>query len=87
MRARGLDETKLAGKLNGMLNRLSAPGKEKLQLDVFKECGKILDVYPSPRGGTNESLPVQIVAHVPRPERDEAPEQLERLAAEENVLN
>lgn len=87
MRARGLDETKLAGTLDSMLNKLDGKGEEKMRLEVFRECGKILEIHPSPRGGTNDPLPVQFVAQVPRPERGEALEQEERLATEETPSN
>ena len=69
MRARGLDETKLATKLNGLLQSKN----EKMRFEVVKECGKFLEAYPAPRtAAAQESLPLQFVSHVPRPTREEA---------------
>jgi len=69
MRARGLDETKLATKLDGLLQSKS----EKVRFEVVKECGKLLEVYPAPRtAASQDSMPVQLVTHVPRPAREEA---------------
>lgn len=69
MRARGLDETKLTTKLNGLLNSKS----EKVRFEVVKECGKLLEVYPAPRtAGAQDSMPMQFVSHVPRPAREES---------------
>jgi hypothetical protein len=69
MRARGLDETKLTTKLNGLLNSKN----EKMRFEVVKECGKFLEAYPAPRtAAVQESGPVQFITSVPRPARDEA---------------
>lgn len=69
MRARGLDETKLTTKLNGLLNSKN----EKMRFEVVKECGKLLEVYPPPRtAAAPDSLPLQFVTHVPRPAREAA---------------
>ena len=71
MRARGLDETKLTTKLNGLLNS----NNEKMRFEVVKECGKFLEAYPAPRtAAIQESGPVQFVTSVPRPAREEAPQ-------------
>ena len=45
MRFLGLDETKLAGKFNGLVDRLSRrrSRSEKLLLEVLKECCKLLE--------------------------------------------
>ena len=69
MRARGLDETKLTTKLNGLLNSKN----EKVRFEVVKECGKLLEVYPAPRtASAQDSMPMQFVSHVPRPAREES---------------
>lgn len=69
MRARGLDEARLATKLGGLLQSKN----EKMRFEVVKECGKLLEAYPAPRtAAAQDSVPVQLVTHVPRPAREEA---------------
>ncbi len=72
MRAQGLGEWELAGKLKSLLNRVDKPKKEKIMLEVLKECGKVLEVYPTPSkfSGGHDPVPVQLVHYVPRPERE-----------------
>jgi len=79
MRVLGLDESKLAGKFDRLIDRLEANHRprasEKLLLEVLRECGKLLEAYPVARSstasaGTAPNVPVQLVTMVPRPERE-----------------
>jgi hypothetical protein len=79
MRVLGLDESKLAGKFDRLLDRLEENHRprasEKLLLEVLRECGKLLEAYPVARSstasaGTSPNVPVQLVTMVPRPERE-----------------
>lgn len=71
MRELGLDESKLAGKFDRLVNRVDKPKKEKLLLEVLRECGKLLEVYPaaSHSAGGSDPVPVQLVHSVSRPDR------------------
>lgn len=70
MRARGLDEHRLAIKLDGLL----CSKNEKMRFEVVKECGKFLEAYPASRPGAGQDpVPVQLVTQVPRPEREVSP--------------
>jgi hypothetical protein len=79
MRVLGLDESKLAGKFDRLLDRLEENHRprasEKLLLEVLRECGKLLEAYPVARSstasaGAGPNVPVQLVTMVPRPERE-----------------
>jgi hypothetical protein len=79
MRVLGLDESKLAGKFDRLLDRLEEKERprasEKLLLEVLRECGKLLEAYPVARSasasaGSAPNVPVQLVTMVPRPERE-----------------
>jgi hypothetical protein len=79
MRVLGLDESKLAGKFDRLLDRLEENHRprasEKLLLEVLRECGKLLEAYPVARSSTASAgaapnVPVQLVTMVPRPERE-----------------
>ncbi len=74
MRGLGLDELKLAETFSSLLDRVDKPKKEKMLLEVLRECGKLLEVYPSASrsAGGSDPVPVQLVHSVPRPERPAA---------------
>lgn len=73
MRSVGLDETKLAEKLDGMVDRLDKPRHEKLLLEALKECVKHIE-GPASRGSAgSEPVQVVLVTCVPRPAREEKP--------------
>lgn len=69
MRFVGLDEHRLASKFKRLVSRLGKSKNEKLELETLKECGKLLDAYPTPRQASTGQDPVQIVVDVPRPPR------------------
>jgi hypothetical protein len=73
MRSVGLDELKVAGMWNRLLDRLDVKGNEKPLLEALKEYDKIFDAYPAPRAGASQdAAPMQFVASVPRPVRSDA---------------
>jgi hypothetical protein len=74
MRAQGLDEPKIAGKFDGMIERLSkdkatASTADKMLLEVLKECGKLLGAYPAARGADTDAIPVEMMHCIARPVR------------------
>jgi hypothetical protein len=72
MRARGLDEWKLAEIFDNLIDRLEKGESDKMLFEALKECGKVLEVYPTPSkfSGGHDPVPVQLVHYVPRPERE-----------------
>lgn len=81
MRFHGLDEHKIATVLRRQVNRLQRlvpkktlnAAKEKLLLEVTKECVKIME--PAARSNSlQDSGPVQLVHDIPRPVRDFEPD-------------
>lgn len=79
MRFHGLDEHKIATVLRRQVNRLQRliskkklnAAHEKLQLEVLKECVKIMEPAARPNAAL-DSAAVQLVHDIPRPARDMA---------------
>jgi hypothetical protein len=72
LREAGIDERAIAGGYASSLNSLSGDKvvipKEKLRLDILKDCARV--ILPE-RGGSDGSVPVFLVHDVPRPVRAE----------------
>ena len=79
MRAQGLDEHKISKTLKRQVNRLQRlvpkktlnAAKEKLLLEVLKECVKIMEPV-SRANAAQDSTAFQLVHDIPRPPRDSA---------------
>jgi hypothetical protein len=73
MRSVGLDETKLAEKLDRMVDRLDRGKHEKLLLEALKECLKHIEEAASRGSAGSGPVPVVLITCVPRPAREEKP--------------
>ena len=71
LRVAGLDELKFANTFRRMIYRISKPNQSaKLLLDAIKEWGRHLaPAGASERAASDAPVPIQLVHHVPRPDR------------------
>lgn len=75
MRAKGVDEARVAETYAGVLDNLTTKKpsgeSEKLLVDVLKECTRLLEPTKTAKG--SKAAPIRLVHKVARPKRDKTP--------------